>query len=321
MTAQPWLKNLPNTKSTFTYNDYKNAFDTYWAPYNVQNGKYVENGVTKKAYGWKQFKRWEWENLSQVNPSTGNLSNQAALKVYESAKQNNQIQSLTNNTNTWTSLGPSSSTGGYAGIGRVNCIAFHPTDNNTYWIGAPAGGLWKTSDNGTSWACLTDSNDVMGVSSIIIPSDYATSNTIYIATGDRDGGDNRSIGVLKSTNAGATWNTTGLTYTLAQNDMVNKLLVDPANNNTILAATTNGLYKTTNGGTTWSTQLSNVEFMDIEYKPGTPATIYGATKYGDMYRSINSGSTWTKTLSTSGRRVEIAVTAANSAIIYALVIK
>ncbi len=320
MTAQPWLKNLPNTKSTYTYNDYKNAFDTYWAPYNVENGKYVENGVTKKAYGWKQFKRWEWENLSQVNPSTGKLNSQAALKVYNTAKQNNQVQSLSNNTNSWTALGPSSSAGGYAGIGRVNCTAFHPTDNNTYWVGAPAGGLWQTSDNGNSWICLTDSNDVMGVSSIIIPSDYATSNTIYIGTGDRDVTDNRSIGVLKSTDGGLTWNTTGISYTLSDNDMVYKLLVNPTDNNTILAATTNGLYKTTNGGTTWSTQLSSVAFIDLEYKPGSPTTIYGSTKSGDMYRSTDSGANWTQTLSTSGRRVELAVTAANPAIIYALVV-
>ena len=319
LTAQPWQKNLPDNKSTYTYNDYQTAFDTYWAPYNVQNGKYIENGITKKAYGWKQFKRWEWENLSQLNSSTGELNTLSAINIYKNAKQNNQIQSLTNNTNSWTSLGPSSSAGGYAGIGRVNCIAFHPTDNNTYWIGAPAGGLWKTSDNGSSWACLTDSNDVMGVSSIIIPTDYATSNTLYIGTGDRDATDNRSIGVLKSTDGGLTWNTTGLTYTLGQNKMVNKLLIDPTNNNILLAATSNGLYKTTNGGTTWSTQLSSNVFMDIEYKPGTPATIYGSTGSGNIYRSTNSGSTWTSTLSTSGSRVEMAVTAASPAIIYALI--
>lgn len=320
LTAQPWLKNLPDNKSTYTYNDYTNAFNTYWAPYNVENGKYVENGVTKKAYGWKQFRRWEWENRSQINPTTGSFNSQSAIDVYNNAKQNNQIQSLTNNTNSWTSLGPSSSTGGYAGIGRVNCIAFHPTDNNTYWIGAPAGGLWKTSDNGSSWTCLTDSNDVMGVSSIIIPTDYSTSNTIYIATGDRDATDNRSIGVLKSTDGGATWGTTGLTYTLAQNNMVNKLLLNPTNNNTILAATTDGLYKTTNGGTTWNSQLTSTQFIDIEYKPGTPATIYGSTKSGDMYRSTDSGNSWTKTLTTSGYRVEIAVTPANAAIVYAVVV-
>ncbi len=318
--AQPWLQNLSNTKATHTLTDYQNAFNTYWAPYNVSiDGTYTENGVVKKAAGWKQFKRWEWDMKSQVNPISGELPTQSAMEIYNSAIQNGQIQSLINNTNSWTSIGPSSSAGGYAGIGRVNCIAFHPTNNNIYWVGTPEGGLWKTSNNGSSWTCLTDSNDILGVSSIIIPSNYATTNTIYIATGDRDKSYSRSIGVLKSTDGGATWNTTGLSYSLSQNKKVYKLLLDPSNNNTLLAATSSGVYKTTNGGTTWNTQLTSASFMDMEYKPGSTSTIYGSTYYGDVYRTTNSGSTWTKTLNTSGLRAEIAVSASNSSIVYAMV--
>ncbi len=318
-TAQPWLSNLPQAKSQYNFYDYQTAFNTYWAPYNVQGGTYVVNGVTKKAIGYKQFKRWQWEMESQIDPSTGDFPSVSAMEVYNTAKQSNQIQSLTGNTNTWTSLGPSSSTGGYAGIGRVNCIAFHPTDNNTYWIGAPAGGLWKTSDNGSSWICLTDSNDVLGVSSIIIPSDYSTSNTIYIGTGDRDAADNRSIGVLKSTDGGLTWNTTGLSYTLGQNKLVYKMILDPTNNNTIIAATSGGVYKTTNGGTTWSTQLSTQSFIDLEYKPSTFSTLYGSTKWGEIYVSTNSGTSWTPQSFNNGSRIELAVSPANSSVVYALI--
>lgn len=62
--------------------------------------------------------------------------------------------------------------------------------------------LWETRDNGGTWTCLTDNNGVLGVSDIVIPDDYDTSNTIYIATGDRDAWDNRSVGVLKTTDGG-----------------------------------------------------------------------------------------------------------------------
>ena len=173
---------------------------------------------------------------------------------------------------------------------------FHPSDNNTYWVGAPSGGLWVTHDNGSSWTCLTDNTEVIGVSDIIIPTDYATSHTIYIATGDRDHWDNRSVGVLKSTDDGVTWKTTGLTYTLASYTMVTRLLLDPSSNQTIIAATTKGVYKTTDGGTTWNTQLTPKSFVDMEYKPGDFNTLYGANTSGGIYVSSNGGANWNQVL-------------------------
>ncbi len=318
--AQPWIKNLPKNKTEYNFYDYQTAFNTYWQPYNLdRSGHYIDKeGITRKAIGWKQFKRWEYNMESQVNKETGEFPTQTAMQVYNSLKQAGGIQPLTGTSNTWTSLGPNSSIGGYAGIGRVNCIAFHPTDNNTYWIGAPAGGLWKTTDNGATWTCLTDSNDVLGVSSIIIPSNYATSNTIYIGTGDRDAWNNFSIGALKSTDGGLSWNTTGLTFSLSANRMINKMILDPSNDNIIIAATTNGVYKTTNGGTTWSTSLTSMSFIDLEYKPGSFSTLYGSTDDGKIYVSTNSGSTWTQSLNT-GYRVELAVTPNSSTTVYAII--
>ncbi|MBK6538883.1 MAG: hypothetical protein IPG09_14315 [Ignavibacteria bacterium] len=67
-------------------------------------------------------------------------------------------------------------------------MAFHPSDDNTIWIGSPSGGIWKTTNGGTNWNILNDNEQVLGVSDIAIPFDYSTSNTLYIATGDRDGG-------------------------------------------------------------------------------------------------------------------------------------
>ncbi|MDP1745733.1 MAG: hypothetical protein Q8L90_09160, partial [Bacteroidota bacterium] len=205
--SQAWLKNLPanKPKGELTLFDYKNAFNEYWAPFKVNKGYYYENGVKVKAAGWKQFKRWEYAMESRVDPATGKFPGKTAQQVYEAYLIDNPQPPSLQSAN-WLNLGTNSSDGGYSGIGRVNCIAFHPTDVNTYWVGAAAGGLWVTSDNGTSWTCLTDNNGVLAVSDIIIPTDYATSNTIYIATGDKDSWDNNSIGVLKSINGGLTWN-------------------------------------------------------------------------------------------------------------------
>ncbi len=318
--SQNWLKNLPHNKSkaNLTFFDYKNAFESYWAPYNVVKGYYVVNGVKKKAAGWKQFRRWEYYMETQVNPTTGEFPTNTAQKVYEDFLTASPQLKTANSAN-WSSLGVNNSGGGYAGIGRISCIAFHPTDNNTYWVGAAAGGLWVTTNNGTSWSCLTDNNGVLAVSDIIIPSDYATSNTIYIATGDRDHWDNRSIGVLKSTNSGATWSTTGLSYTLANNSMVYKMLIDPSNNQNIIASTSNGVYKTTNGGTAWSTQLSSNTFVDMEYKPGDFNTLYGSTQSGSIYVSSNGGTTWTQCFNdANAQRIELAVSANQPTWVYAI---
>jgi len=317
--AQNWQANLPEdkSKSELTFFDYQNAFNSYWDQYDVKNGYYTENGVRKKARGWKQFKRWEYQTRFEINTQTGEMPQKTAAQVYKEFVRTNPQNKHSRSAN-WVSLGTNSSTGGYAGIGRINCVAFHPTDNNTYWVGAPAGGIWKTTNNGNSWTCLSNENDVQGVSSIIIPTDYATSNTIYIGTGDRDSWDNGSVGVLKSTNGGSTWNSTGLSYNLSESAMIYKMIIDPSNNNTILAATSNGVYKTTNGGTTWTNQLTATTFKDLEAKPGNFSTLYGSTGNGKIFVSTDAGSNWSENFNT-GSRVEIAVNPDDASLVYAVV--
>ena len=318
--AQPWLKNLPVNKShkELTLFDYQRAFESYWAPYHVTKGSYVENGVTKKAPGWKQFKRWEYEMQNLVNRSTGEFPKKSAQEVFDEFTKANP-RSSSRNTANWTPIGPTSSFSGYSGIGRLNCVAFHPTDNNTYWVGAAAGGLWRTTDNGASWTCLTDNNDALAVSNIAVTSDYATSQTIYIATGDRDAWDNRSVGVLKSTDGGTTWNPTGISYTIYDGQMVNRLLIDPNDNETLIAATTTGVYKTTNGGTTWNQQMFGGEFIDMEYHPGNTNIIYGSTKGGQIYLCTD-GNAFGPTVFNDGNahRIELAVSSNQPDWVYAV---
>ncbi len=317
--SQPWTKNLPSgkAKNELTFYDYQKAFNDYWASYNVDKGFYFVNGVMKKAAGWKQFKRWEYDMEGQIDPVTGTFPLKSAGEIYRDYLSANPPASP--KAANWTSLGSSTSEGGYAGIGRLNCIAFHPSNNNMYWVGAASGGLWLTTNNGASWTCLTDNIGVLAVSDIVIPSDYNTSTTIYIATGDKDAWDNRSIGVLKSTDGGSTWNATGISYTLSQNAMVNRLLLSPDNNSTLIAATSNGVYKTTNGGTAWSTQLTTYDFIDMEYKPGDFNTLYGATDAGVIYVSTNSGGTWTQAFSNSSAyRIELAVSANQPSWVFAV---
>lgn len=317
--GQPWLKNLPAGKprQDLTLDDYRKAFHAYWEPYHVQDGYYLEKGVKKKAAGWKHFKRWEYDLESKVTPSDGKLPGKDATSILrEYVADNPQIPLAA-----WTPLGPSLSDGGYAGIGRLNCIAFHPSDLNTWWVGAASGGLWVTSDNGNTWSCLTDANGALAVSDIVIPPDYSVSQTIYIATGDKDHWDNHSIGVLKSIDAGASWMPTGISYSLADADMVYRLLMDPSDPQIIIAATSNGVYKTMDGGTYWHHFLSSASFIDMEYKPGDFNTLYGSTTNGRIFISSDAGFSWSEMMVDPGaRRIELAVSPHQPGWLYALVV-
>ncbi|OYT15110.1 MAG: hypothetical protein B7C24_14790, partial [Bacteroidetes bacterium 4572_77] len=313
-TAQNWEKNLPTQKKNLNFYDYQTAFNTYWEEYAVTNkGYFIENGEKKKAAGWKQFQRWQWSTEMQIDPRNGELNNDNLNSIINDLSQQQNGKSGDN----WTSLGPNSSNSGYAGTGRVNCVAFHPSDMNTYWVGAPAGGIWETHDNGNSWTCLTNDLETLGISDIAIPWDYSTSQTIYIATGDKDAWDTRSVGILKSTDAGNTWNTTGLSFNLSAQKMACRILIDPNNNETLIAATNSGVFKTTNGGDNWS-ELLAVNAIDMEYKPNDFNTLYISTKWGDIYLSSDGGNSWDQVFN-QGNRIELAVTAANPNFVYAVV--
>jgi hypothetical protein len=108
----------------------------------------------------------------------------------------------------WTLLGPTTlptnATGQPNGLGRINTVAFHPTDANTIYIGAPSGGLWRSTDGGTTWTALTANLPTLGVSSVLVHP--TTPTTIFVGTGDRDAGDATENGnFYRSTNTGGSW--------------------------------------------------------------------------------------------------------------------
>jgi hypothetical protein len=328
LSAQDWTQKLPQDKvqsGNLTFFDFQKAFNDYWEPFNVKDGKYLSaKGELVKAPGWKQFKRWEWYWEVRVDPTTGEFPNTSAYEEFQKYNKTHSGGSRSTEGN-WLNLGPTSSPGGYAGLGRINCVAFHPADNNTVYTGAASGGLWKTTDGGSTWTILSDTWAAQGVSDICVVS--GSPNIVYAATGDREntmwhfgGGqnhDNNSVGVLKSTDAGATWSSTGLSFLQSERKAINRLLIDPTNSNILYAATTSGVYKTIDAGANWSL-IYSTQFSDMEFQPGTPTTIYGSSKAGDIYRSINSGTNWSAVLTTTFGRVEMAVTQANTNTVYAV---
>ena len=96
---------------------------------------------------------------------------------------------------------------------------------------------------------------------------------------------------MKSTDGGATWNTTGLSYLQSNTDIIQRLLIHPNNPNILLAATTNGIYRTADAGATW-TLVDPGHVFSMAFHPFQPDTIY-AVNNTDIRASYNAGLTWT----------------------------
>lgn len=198
------------------------------------------------------------------------------------------------------------------GIGRIDVIQEDPNNSNILYAGAPTGGLWKSLDAGNSWTPLTDDLPVVGIAGIAI--DPNDSNTIYIATGDKDTyWYVYSIGVLKSTDGGSTWATTGLTWENIDYATISKLIHHPTQSGTVFAGTNSGLYKTTDGGSNWNVVLAG-DVDDIEFKPGAPSTMYAITE--QFFRSTDNGDNFSQVSVTGSGRAQIAVTPANANYVY-----
>lgn len=275
--------------------------------------------ISKKGSGFKQYKRFEafWKDRLMPDgtfPKSSLIYKE--LNIANSGTKYNQTQS----SNTWQSLGPVSSTGGYSGLARVNGVRVNP-HNGDLWAATPSGGAWVSTDNGNNWHTITDNEDIIssiGTSSIAF--DPNNSNIIYLASGDGDGSDTYSLGVLKTTDGGDSWNTTGLDWNVTQYRTINKIIIDPSNSNILYTAGSNGVYKTTDAGANWTQILTGV-YKDIEFKPNSSSTIYVSGAY--IKRTTNGGTTWsdlTNGLPTSGiKRTAIAVTKDSASVIYALV--
>ncbi len=309
----PWMKTIQTKKKNSrnyqpTFKEIQNAFNQYWET----------RDPSKKGSGYKPFKRWEyiWESVADAE---GYLPTSRDKWIAWQNKTNTQKSLSTNDLSDWEPLGPytHTNTGSWSsGQARINVIYIDPNTSTTWYIGTPAGGLWKSTDSGTNWVALTDNLPQIGVSGIAV--DHSNSNIIYITTGDDDGADTQSAGVFKSTDGGATWNPTGLNPDNSPFSM-NEIYMHPSNSNILWVATSSGVFKTTNAGALWERTLEG-NIKDLKLKPGNPNTIY-AVSPNLFFKSENGGDSFTLItdgVPDNGSRMVIDVTPANPNYVYIL---
>ena len=318
--SAPWMKNADEADAKDKkLSELVTDFNDYWST----------RDKTKRASGYKPFMRWveKWKNT--INEKGYVITPQELFAVWEQknqakAKKSSVFRSLP--PCNWQPIGPTQNSAIQTtrGRGRINVICVDPSNANTIYFGAPAGGIWKTTNSGTSWVPLFDEFPQIGVSGIAVA--YDNPNIVYIATGDKDAQDSYSMGIYKSINGGVSWSQTGLTLSYA-NKGLGDLVIHPTNNQILWCATSTGIKKTIDGGTTWTTATitgspaTSFTQGSLRLKPGNPDIIYASTAT-KIYKSTDAGATFTATgtgfpFAGSGRTI-LDVTAANAEVVYCL---
>ena len=200
--------------------------------------------------------------------------------------------------------------------GRIADIAIHPVDNNVWYVAVGSGGVWKTTNAGTTWTPIFDNQSSYSIGCVTI--DPSNPHTIWIGTGENVGGRHVGFGdgVYRSDDGGATWKNMGL----KSSEHIAKVIVHPKNSDVIWVAAEGplwteggerGLYKSTDGGNTWAKTLGDeawVGVTDIALDPTNPDQMYAATWQrhrtvaaymgggpgSGIYRSTDGGVTWKK---------------------------
>lgn len=274
-----------------------------------------------------QFERWKYRNCTRLT-ADGKIHNYQAdayfkRKAYDEAHAFQKAFSEPHGN--WVAQGPFTALSIQPGLsippnelGRVNCIAQDPGNPQIMYLGSASGGIWKSTDYGGNWSPTGDGIPTLAVQDIVIdPSSPIGNRTIYVQTGDKDGQDAPTYGLLKSTDGGSTW----FRVFEEESYIPNGVQIDPNNSNTLLTSFGSKLYKSTNAGGSWIEIYAGV-VDDFTYKPGSSNTIYIVNLFGLVY-SNDGGSTWTTVnwssvpgSASNFSDVHVAVTPANPNVIY-----
>jgi len=200
--------------------------------------------------------------------------------------------------------------------GRIDDFAVVESNVNVVYVGTASGGVWKTTNNGTTWEPVFDKEGVSTIGDIAIaPSDPSV---VWVGSGEPNNRQSSSWGdgIYKSLDAGKTWQKMGLAAT----HHIGRIVIHPKNPDVVYAAALGhlwgpnperGVYKTTDGGKTWNQVLKindDTGVSDIAMDPESPDTLYAAayerrrTPFGfngggpgsAIYKTIDGGATWKK---------------------------
>ena len=240
----------------------------------------------------------------------------------------------------WRSIGPANMGG------RITDIEGIPSPSKTFYVVAAAGGVWKTTNAGTTFRPIFDHERTASNGDLAIaPSD---TNVLYLGTGEEDSRNSISPGggVYKSADGGKSWKFMGLAETQA----IGRIVVDPRDANVVYVAALGhiwgpnkerGLYKSTDGGQTWTLAKfvsDKAGFVDVQLDPSNPDVVwasswervrgpwflYSGGPGSALWKSTDAGKTWTEVKGngfpeTTKGRINFDISKSNPKVMYAMV--
>lgn len=229
--------------------------------------------------------------------------------------------------------------------GRIADIAVNPNNHSEYYLAIASGGVWKTTNAGTTYHPIFDGQGSYSIGCVTI--DPNNTNTVWVGSGENN--NQRSVaygdGIYKSMDGGKTWKNMGL----KKSEHIGNIIVHPNNSNIVYVAAygplwkeggDRGVYKTTDGGETWERILhisDHTGVAEIRMDPRDPNTMYasahqrrrhvftyiGGGPESGLHKTTDGGKTWKKINSglpgVDKGRIGLAVSPVNPDVVYAIV--
>jgi|TARA_R110002020_G_scaffold474772_3_gene707249 photosystem II stability/assembly factor-like uncharacterized protein len=270
---------------------------------------------------------------------TGTIKTDALSEALQWRKQ--RISEQRNVLNVWDFAGPLNIGG------RITDIEIPIDDADTYYVGAASGGIFKTTNGGSTWQPIFDDEGTLSIGDMEISK--SDTDVMWVGTGEVNAGGGSLVydgnGIFKTEDGGATWENKGLPAT----GSIGKVLIDPNDEETVFVAAmgplfrndnNRGVYRTQDGGATWDQVLfidDETGAIDMAIHPSNGDILYAAmwqrvrrpqfNSFGGensgLYRSLDGGDTWTEmtnglpSVASEKGRISIAIAPSNPDVLYA----
>ncbi len=275
----------------------------------------AEGGESDAEEAEELVDRQKWFD-GQRTDGKGKLPGRAWQKAATESRKLRTADGLETAPLAWSLIGPRPIDGAatswvYGGstpyAGRITSIATHPTNAQVAYVGSANGGVWKTTDSGSTWTQIFDNAPAtasMAIGAVAI--DPSAPETIYVGTGEANFGESGYLGtgLYRSRNGGGTWSRVG--GNLFDECAISSIVVKPGTSTTILLGVTSpnysfntichtgnryGIWRSTTDGTNW-TRVAAAHASRVAVAPNNPAVFYAGIYNGGIYKSSNSGATW-----------------------------
>jgi photosystem II stability/assembly factor-like uncharacterized protein len=229
--------------------------------------------------------------------------------------------------------------------GRIADIAIHPQDQSTWYIAVGSGGVWKTTNAGTTWTPVFDGESSYSIGSVAI--DPNNPEVVWVGTGENVSGRHVGYGdgIYRSLDGGKTWSNMGL----GESEHIGTILIDPRDSDVVYVAAEGplwaaggerGVFKTTDGGESWDHVLQiseNTGVTDLEFDPRDPDVLYAAAYQrrrhiwallaggpeSGIYKTTDAGSNWRRLANGLPKkdmgRIGLAVSPVDPDVVYATI--